>query len=395
MLRGVGRSVGALALCWAEAAEAAPDISASLAMLPQDAGDESPACLDGSPFGAYLRKSATNSTKWTAYIQGGGWCYHEAECAQRALTGLGSSKNWPGQAECRCMNAMEDGSLDGDCNCVVLPYCDGASFTGFRPKPWPAPGGAPGLYFRGIKNLDAAMDFAFAAGLGGATEFVLTGESAGGLATFLHADRVAAQVSQRAPGCQHIVAAPNVGFFLDHDDYAHDEKNYTAYMKYVYGMQNLTFGPDGGLHPACGAAFPESQHYCFMSPHMQRFVQTPLFVLNSKYDDWQIAEELHTRAAAAVETYGADFMEAFRPMLENPRKNGAAITSCVCHGCDFGHLQVDGQSALRWYAEWYLGKTQGAASFHVDPRGPNGDGALRAPLCKGLEGAAGGLEVHV
>merc|ERR1719478_1513322 len=66
--------------------------TAPLTLLPQDKGDESPACLDGSPYGFYFVPSATNSTKWTIYIQGGGWCYEENSCYGRSQGRLGSSK---------------------------------------------------------------------------------------------------------------------------------------------------------------------------------------------------------------------------------------------------------------------------------------------------------------
>ena len=49
--------------------------SAPLTLLPQDEGDESPACLDGSPYGFYFSPSKTGSKKWTISIEGGGWCY--------------------------------------------------------------------------------------------------------------------------------------------------------------------------------------------------------------------------------------------------------------------------------------------------------------------------------
>jgi len=356
-------------------------------MSPQDAGEESPACLDGSPYGVYFRKSPTNSTKWTIYILGGGWCYNEALCSWRASLFLGSSKTWSSWKTHRCMNANEDGSMDDDCNSVVLPYCDGASFSGFRPKPWPAPGGVPELFFRGIRNLDAAVQFAFSAGMASATEFVLSGDSAGGLSTFLHADRVADQLALRAPGCKRVVAAPVVGFFLDHDNHQRDAANFTAFMKHIYGMQNLTFGQDGGLKAECLAAFPDSPHYCFMSPHMHRFVRTPLFVLSSKHDIWQVDNVLVSREPAAVADYGRDFVEDLRPMLEDPRENGAAITSCVCHDCDFHRLEVDGRTAMQWYADWYHGKLRGAAAFRIDTHGPNGDGELRPPMCWTLLGS--------
>ena len=56
------------------------------------------------------------------------------------------------------------------CNCLRLPYLDGASFSGYRPKPWPVPGTNETVTFRGIKNFDAALDFAFAHGMAGATD---------------------------------------------------------------------------------------------------------------------------------------------------------------------------------------------------------------------------------
>ena len=105
-------------------------------------------------------------------------------------------------------------------------------------------------------------------GLSNATEFVITGGSAGGLSTFLHADRAAARLQKEAPGCSTIRAAPIVGYFLDHDNYKHTDgypggpntpqwstpgtgANYTMWMKYVFSMQNMSFGADGGLTEAC------------------------------------------------------------------------------------------------------------------------------------------------
>ena len=54
-----------------------------------------------------------------------------------------------------------------DGNCVTLNYCDGASFSGFMANPVevpPAPGvpANTSLYFRGLRNLDATLDYLFA-----------------------------------------------------------------------------------------------------------------------------------------------------------------------------------------------------------------------------------------
>jgi hypothetical protein len=361
--------------------------SAPLTLLPQDKGDESPACLDGSPYGFYFVPSTTNSTKWTINIQGGGWCYDEEKCFERSQTKLGSSKFFAPTASRACRNVLEDGTMDNDCNYILLPYGDGASFSGFRPKPWPVPSNtSQKLYFRGIKNFDAVIDFAFENGLDKATEFVLTGSSAGGLSTFLHVDRVAERLAKESPDCKHVRAAPFVGYFLDHDNFKHDDNNYTAWMKYIHHMQNLTSGADGGLLKVCEKAYPENKHYCFMSPHMQQFIQTPFFMFNSKYDGWQLASILHTKwdtkeEQDAVIQYGNDFLEQLKPVQTEPQ-NGAMITSCICHGCPWDQFSLEGKTSYQHYADWYYGKTSGSAAIHIDSRLPNGDGSFDFQQCK-------------
>ena len=102
-------------------------------------------------------------------------------------------------------------------------------------------------------------------------------------------DRASAAIKKVNPSCK-TSGAPVVGYFLDHPNFLGTDggepntktwegtANYTEKMKYIYKMQNLTFGPDGGLTSACQTAFPDSPHYCFMSPHMQQFITTPFYV---------------------------------------------------------------------------------------------------------------------
>ena len=87
--------------------------AAPLTLLPQDKGDESPACLDGSPYGFYFQPSKTGSTKWTISIEGGGWCYDEQDCYGRSKMALGSSKGWSKTGGCGCMNTKGDGTGPG------------------------------------------------------------------------------------------------------------------------------------------------------------------------------------------------------------------------------------------------------------------------------------------
>jgi len=381
--------------------------------LPQDRGSRSPAALDGTPYGFYHVPSATNSTKWTVYLQPGGWCYDEVDCYCRSQMHYGTSTLLPKTAGCSCMNPNEDGSMARDCNCLYLPYLDGGSFSGHRAAPVPVPaGGATGVpagatvTFRGLANLDGVVAHALAElGMRGATELVVTGASAGGLSTFLHADRVVAAVRAGGAPLVKVAAAPVVGYFLDAGNAAGSTgatgpntqawsnisggaaANYTAWMEYAFAMQNMTFGPDGALHPGCEAKHPTQPHLCFMSPHMQEFIETPFFMFNSRFDEWQLLNELQTGTSrqhmaddAAVQKdvigYGALFLDEVAPVGGAGSRNGAFITTCICHSCPWSDLVLNNKTADEHYADWFYGKTSGASAKHVDIRMPNGDGTL-------------------
>ena len=64
-------------------------------------------------------------------------------------------------------------------------------------------------------------------------------------------------------------------------------------------------------------------------------------------------------------------------------KSGGLITSCICHGCSWSSLALEGKTSYEHYAAWYNGKTSGPASIHIDSRGPNGGGAIADPRCSG------------
>jgi hypothetical protein len=165
------------------------------------------------------------------------------------------------------------------------------------------------------------------------------------------------------------------------------QTNYSEMMRVVVDDQNAT----AALLPACLEAFPAEPHLCFMSPHMVKFVESPLFLFNSKFDAWQMANDLqvpclktssptnHTPCSAAEQSavlgYGVDFLAALTPVLSSAPKNGGFITSCICHGCNWTGLVLEGKSSIQHYADWHQGTLQGA-SVTVDPRPPNGGGDL-------------------
>merc|ERR1711871_396043 len=150
-------------------------------------------------------------------------------------------------------------------------------------------------------------------------------------------------------------------------------------------MQNLTFGVDGGLTAACEAEFPSAPWLCFMSPHMQDVIKTPFFMFNSKYDHWQLQNIFQSPWTTPAEKkgvlqYGIDFMSQFSPVRKNP-SHGAMITSCICHGCPWSQLSLNGKTSYEHYADWFYGISSGEMAVHVDPRLPNGNGTITYASC--------------
>lgn len=184
-------------------------------------------CLDGSDAGFYFTKAAgeTSTRSWQIIFEGGGWCTDKEECGARSDTPLGSSKEWTKSYEHRPIEGFLDRNLEknptfGQFNQVIVPYCDGTSFTGNLKEPVRSKNGyglPVHLYFRGKRILDAVFDTLLEKfGMHEAEEILITGYSAGGLATLLYADYIHERMKLEAPNLVRFGAVPLSAFFLDH-----------------------------------------------------------------------------------------------------------------------------------------------------------------------------------
>lgn len=237
-------------------------------------------------------------------------------------------------------------------NHVELWYCDGGSFTGDRTAPVDVNGTT--LYFRGKRVLDALLDYLMLNhGLSQATEVLLSGGSAGGLSTFLHADYVRSRFGPQVK----FGAAPVSGFFLEHDD-VDGEDAWPARMRYVFNLMNSS----GGLNRRCLAAqAPGDAWRCIFANYSYAHMQVPVFPLQSSVDAWQmgaifglngvgnpgcthdlvLAPDGHTehqlancteKQRRAVAQYQRDFLRDLRASETFSRTgNGGYVESCIEH----------------------------------------------------------------
>ncbi|GAU32393.1 hypothetical protein TSUD_44360 [Trifolium subterraneum] len=115
-------------------------------------------------------------------------------------------------------------------NRVKLRYCDGASFTGNKVFN----NGTTKLYFKGQKIWEAIIQDLLPKGLKNANKALLSGCSAGGLATFHHCDNF----TKYLPTNASVKCMSDAGFFLDEKDISF---NYTMrnFFKSVVTLQGV------------------------------------------------------------------------------------------------------------------------------------------------------------
>ena len=342
--------------------------------------DPAALCLDGSAGGFYFRpgQGAASST-WVVELEGGGWCTSLADCQSRAATDLGSSKAWPATG-CPGMDGGSNGMLSS--NCAVNPlcnatmahfnYCDGGSFASFVEAPVSSGGAPMNLYFRGASIFNASVAALLAKGMGKADNIILKGCSAGGLATWLHADYFFDWMAAAAPGAR-VVSVPDAGFFMDHNTTA-GAPSMTPQYKWVAQTMS-TLQTDAG----CLAAHPGGDAWrCFLAQEVLPFVTSPVFATQDLVDSWQMANIFRLPCIgnlsactpaelAAMQQYRADMLAALAPLTRSAT-NGAYLSACVqhCHqNIDdvFTKEMVDKQSVVQTFMRWWTG--QGAGSPQV------------------------------
>ena len=200
---------------------------------------------------------------------------------------------------------------------------------------------------------------------------------------------------------------PVAGYFLDVPGVSN---SWRAGVQRMVAMQNITSAAHGGvLIDACvrqmtatgvgvgsSSGDADSAWACFLPPVMEAWVKRPMFILNSRFDAWQLANinglgciadqtpgRAHcdaTERSAAVR-YGEDFDAQLAPALSAPRfRRGAFITTCVCHGCPWSALALGGRSAYQALGEWLADRndTNNNNNVRIDARGPDGNGTLNS-----------------
>ncbi|KMZ61512.1 pectin acetylesterase, family CE13 [Zostera marina] len=143
-------------------------------------------CLDGSPlayhFSAGFDRGVDN---WLVFLEGGGWYDTPNSCLYRKNT---------------CLDFF-------DWNKVKIRYCDGSSFTGDMEEVDPK----TKLHYRGGRISEAVIDDLKEIGMKHAENVLLSGCSAGGLASILQCDHF----RNIMPGRTNVKCLADAGYFIN------------------------------------------------------------------------------------------------------------------------------------------------------------------------------------
>ncbi len=329
------------------------------------------------------------------------------DCAARAFGApgkpghpwLGSSLAWPRTY----VDHYEGSQLFADpafsnYTIVFAPYCDGGSWTGNAARAVPTPANSTGqgkpVYYRGARLLDALLDSLFEAGLTHAQNVLWGGCSAGALTTYLHADYVA----QRVGAGTRVVALADAMFSLEYEPFEtlpSPAKTFPEQMAWGYENWNSTNAVDAD----CSAHYGEKNAWrCLFGATVAQYVQTPLFVLNSKFDTWQASAivgapspDVITQENRTVQQFWLQYAAA---MVSNfsalPPQHGGFLTNCpahcqsgrATHGHDPAHRTADpwnlttinSISLGTAFKLWYEARTRTARAHDASRRGGSTDG---------------------
>ncbi|KAG8369008.1 hypothetical protein BUALT_Bualt15G0105600 [Buddleja alternifolia] len=294
-------------------------------------------CLDGTLPGYHFHPGfGSGASSWLVNLEGGGWCNNIRSCVYRKTTRRGSSNYFEKQLAFTGIlsNKASENPDFYNWNRVKIRYCDGASFAGDSENK------ARVLQFRGQRIWQAAIEELMSKGMRNAKQALLSGCSAGGLATILHCD----EFRNFFPTSTKVKCLSDAGLFLD----AVDVSGGRTLRKFYGGVVSLQ-GVQRNLPSTCTNHLDPTS--CFFPQNLIANIKTPLFILNAAYDAWQVQESLAPPSADPrgnwrdcrrnIQKCSASqiqFLQGFRNSMVNAvkgfgasRQSGLFINSCFLH----------------------------------------------------------------
>lgn len=304
-------------------------------------------CNDGTA-GAYVLRPGAGAAvnRWIISLQGGGECFDQATCANRAVTNptLVSSASYQANpssafAQSGLLSPAPGPNPDFfDASTVLVLYCSSDDWSGAKTSSASYKPADPATWnFQGRAILNAVMsDLSTNHALNAATEVMLTGQSAGGVGTFVNTNPVAKLV----PPAARFVAYSDAGFGNVPSNFLATgvPPNYTDTAATPNQVAKLMLGLPlwtGSGDPVCAAAASptdiNAQISCYSAQTLLATggsIKLPLLVSEAQKDTNQLgtagvpAADINSGNFSVAENgYIAYFASSFRTKLQATNPN--------------------------------------------------------------------------
>lgn len=324
-------------------------------------------CLDGSAPAYFFRPGwGSGASKFLIHYEGGGWCTSEEACLDRAGTGYGSSRAFLNETDLSVVlknyfsKDPASNPLFYNWNIVQLKYCDGASFAGHVERPLVV-GGTP-VYFRGrLINEAFIREMVRRRNLKEATDVVVSGCSAGGVAVYLHIDKWADALKGSKARVRGLADS---GFFVEQ---SLRDCITSCNMRALVKLHKVG---SGSVPSECAKAYRGEEggpSKCFFAQYVLPYVRTPIFSTMSRFDTAaQGFNCLYGTQFTKVNELGDLVARVFNETLTQASpEHGWLLDSCTrhCYYCTGGYSKdywnmargPSGRSARQLFEAWYAG----------------------------------------
>lgn len=339
----------------------------------QNAVAKGAVCLDGSPPAYHMSKGFdAGINNWLVHFEGGGWCNNVTTCLDRKNTRLGSSKQMDKVLSFSGMfsNKAKFNPDFYNWNTIKVRYCDGASFTGDVEAVNPA----TNLHFRGQRIFLAVIEDLLTKGMKDAKNAIISGCSAGGLASILHCDKFRSLL----PASAKVKCLADAGYFINVKAVSG-----AAHIEGIYDDVVRTHGSAKNLPSSCTSRLKPG--LCFFPQNIVEQIQTPIFLLNAAYDSWQVKNILApgvadphgtwrdckldiTKCSEAqlktLQEFRLQFLSA-APAVGSSESRGMFLNSCYAH-CQTGTQEtwlrddsplLDNKTIAKAIGDWYFDRS--------------------------------------
>eukprot|EP00295_Goniomonas_pacifica_P005258 CAMPEP_0175833388 /NCGR_PEP_ID=MMETSP0107_2-20121207/15483_1 /TAXON_ID=195067 ORGANISM="Goniomonas pacifica, Strain CCMP1869" /NCGR_SAMPLE_ID=MMETSP0107_2 /ASSEMBLY_ACC=CAM_ASM_000203 /LENGTH=527 /DNA_ID=CAMNT_0017146513 /DNA_START=109 /DNA_END=1692 /DNA_ORIENTATION=- len=345
---------------------------ASLVLLTDDVYAK---CLDGTSAGFYFRPALDKkfAAQWVFSLEGGGECVGHDDCTARAKTGLGSSSEWNSTMY---LGQLQDPHSEWNpdyygYNQVFIKYCSGDLHSGQRTV---ATSDTYGLYFSGHHNVKGTLDYLkLHHGLAKADLIVWSGDSAGGIGSFLHLDFAADTVSSAS-----VYGAPIAGFYFPSWAYTGPDHERWWIDFTPSGWHNYTLLWDSFVPWRCAQSVGQRDAWsCIManvsyattaSPAMFMEAQTDVVVM-SLHDALPVKERT-PQVLSYMKAWSANMTSALHLVAERRPDYGVFNPACLTH-TSFGAQKpiIDNHNFYQALGDWMFGRVPTGHSVYMDDCG--------------------------